>query len=379
MKNIDYIYNNNLGSYKIPHLNGNVLEYKSNTNMFDFYELKRLIKFFYSAENKLGNSKFISYSINYIGELSFADKLTYILLECFLYYIIVCKNKKINFNIYRYKKTIFTEGVYYSCIKYISDKTEFINKFCNSVSNFHFRKLIKHEDKKLDMVSFLFSDISQFLETCGINKNEATDAAEISVELIDNALDHSESDCLIDIDVSKDPYYNIKDQAKSEEFFAVNIAVINFSENILGKKIETIANSQKEKNEQYKKLEDIKNLHEKYFSEHYTQNNFYMMAAFQNKISSRDDSGATGGRGLTKLIFQLQEQASANICYVVSNDTCLFFLKDHIKQDEQKWVGFNQQNNCQYPPDKNAIKKSPLNILGTGYNLTFVFKKRSIK
>lgn len=375
MKNIDYIYNKNLGLCKIPHLKGNVLVYKSNTNIFDFYELKRLIKFFYSAESKLGNSKFINYSINYTGELSFADKLTYILLECYLYYLIVFKNKKINFNIYRYKKTIFTEGVYYSCINYISDKTEFINKFCDSVSNFHFRKLIKYEDKKLDNVSFLFSDVSQFLETCGINKEEASNAAEISVELIDNALDHSKSDCLIDIDVSKNPYYDINDRSKSEEFFAVNIAVVNFSENILGKKIEMIANSHKEKNEQYKKLEEVKNLHKEYFSEHYTQNTFYMMAAFQNKISSRDDSGVTGGRGLTKLISQLQEQATADVCYVVSNNICLFFLKDHIKQDEEKWVGFNQQNNCKFPPDKNAIKKSPLNIIGTGYNLTFVFKK----
>ena len=54
---------------------------------------------------------------------------------------------------------------------------------------------------------------------------------------------------------------------------------------------------------------------------------------------------------------------------------CLYFLKDHIKQDEQKWVGFNSQNDCRLPPDKNAIKKCPLNIIGTGYNLTFVFQK----
>ncbi len=375
MKNVEYVYKNNLGTYKIPHLKGNVLEYKSGTKIFNFFELKKLIGFFASAENKLGNAKFINYSIDYFNEIQFADKLTYILLECFLYYLIVCKNKKINFNISKYKNTIFTEGVYYSCIKYMDNKENFINKFQNSVSNFHFRKLIKYENKKLDNVSFIFSDILQFLQTCGINNKEAQNAAEISVELIDNALDHSQSDCLIDIDVSQRPYYKTNDPEQTNEFVAVNIAVINFSESILGDKIKTIANSKNGKNEQYEKLEKIKKLHEKYFNENYTQNNFYMMSAFQNKISSRDNSGATGGKGLTKLISQLQEQSALNVCYVVSDDMCLYFLKDHIKQDEQKWVGFNSNNDCKLPPDKDAIKKSPMNIIGTGYNLTFVFQK----
>lgn len=375
MKNVEYVYKNNFVLHKIPHLKGNVLEYKSSAQVFDFLELKRLIGFFASAENKLGNSKFINYSIDYYNEIQFADKLTYILLECFLYYLIVYKNKKINFNISKYKNTILTEGVYYSCIKYMNNIENFINKFQNSVSNFHFRKLIKYEDKKLDNVSFILSDILQFLETCGINNKEASNAAEISAELIDNALDHSQSDCLIDIDVSQKPYHKTNDPTQSDEFVAVNIAVINFSKSILGEKIRTIANSESEKNEQYEKLKVIKDLHEKYFDENYTQNNFYMMSAFQNKISSRDNSRATGGKGLTKLISQLQEQSALNVCYVVSNDMCLYFLKDHIKQDEQKWVGFNSQNDCKLPPDKNAIKKCPLNIIGTGYNLTFVFQK----
>ena len=100
-----------------------------------------------------------------------------------------------------------------------------------------------------------------------------------------------------------------------------------------------------------------------------------MMSAFQNKISSRKNVDDTGGKGLTKLIDELQSSSVSDVCYVVSDDTCLFFVKDYIKQDENKWVGFNFENNCELPPNRNIIKKSPLNIFGTAYNLTFAFDK----
>ena len=79
MKNIEYLYNKNKGIVKIPHMKGVNVEYVSDTNILDFAEIKHLINFFSSWEQKFKNSKYIKYSIIYRKTLNFADKLSYIL------------------------------------------------------------------------------------------------------------------------------------------------------------------------------------------------------------------------------------------------------------------------------------------------------------
>lgn len=379
MKNIDLLSKHNEGSKKLPHFKQrNIIEYKSNANIFDFYELKRLISFFASVEKKFGNPRFLKYNIHYMNQIQFSDKLTYILLECFLYNEIIIKNKKIAFKIDKFKNTIFTEGVLSSCLRFTDLKDNFQKSFLSDISRYHFRKIVPYDDndENLDSVSYILSDLFQFLHVCGISEKHAQNAAEISVELIDNALEHSKSDCLIDIDVSQNPYF-IPGSESEGEFFAVNIAVVDFSNNVIGEQIGKNLNLESPQNTQYEKLNALYDLHKTYFCETYTKDHFYMISAFQNKISSRNNSGCTGGKGLTKLIKELQESSVSNICYVASDDKCLFFIKEYIKQDENKWVGFNEQNNCELPPSEHAFKKSPLNIIGTAYNLTFVFKKEN--
>lgn len=377
MKNVEFLSQSNGIIKKIPHLkNKNIIEYKSNVKIFDFYELKRLINFFVSVDNKFGNQQFIRYDIHYTDLIQFSDKLTYILLECFFYNEIVIKNKKIAFKIDKFKNTIFTEGVFDSCLTVTEFKEEFKKKFLFVHTRYHFRRLVLYNenDENLKSVSLIWSELCQFLQVCGIAEKHAQTASEISVELIDNALDHSKSDCLIDIDVSQNPYY--LPGAESEgEYFAVNLAVVDFSKNTIGEEIGNIINCNQKKGEQYEKLFSLYNKHKQFFCDNYRPDHFYMISAFQNKISSRHSSGQTGGKGLTRLIDELQRSSVSDICYVATNDTCLFFHKDQIKQDEDKWVGFNEQNDCNFPPSEDACVRSPLNIIGTAYNLTFVFKK----
>lgn len=374
MKNIEYLYNRNKGIVKIPHMKGFNVEYVSDTKILDFAEIKRLITFFSSWEQKFKNSKYIKYSIIYRKTLNFADKLSYILLECFLYDQIVNRGKDIVLYIYDYKNLMITEGILYSCLRYTNDIKKFKEKFNDEISMYHFRKIVTLDlrNKKPDTLCILMSNIYRFLHTCGIDKNQAKQAAEMSVEIVDNALEHSNSDCLIDIDVSQRPYYL---DNNPEEYIGVNIAVLDFSDKLLGQEIKSSKMNSFLDFWQCLRLNIIKEKHKKFFNSNYNENQFYMISAFQNKITSRPEKLLTGGKGLTILIKRLQESSFHDLCFVVSGDDCLFFKRQQIKQDDKDWVGFNDENSCELPPSNDALSKSPLHILGTAYNLSFVFLK----
>lgn len=378
MKNLFLIEDANKGTISISHIkNKNIIDYKSKATCFDFSELKRLISFFNTVDKKFNNSKFLKLNIIFENKIQFADKLTYILLECLVYYEKIVKKRKMSLIFNQCCHNIFTEGIIDSCLNYTEDVVRYENLFNKTLTMYHYRKVVDYDEqtRKPDTVSFVMDELSQFLQNCGISKEYAQQASEISVELIDNAIEHSLSDCLVDIDVSRNPYYKGNDH--SEEFVAVNIAIVNFSKKILGFDIERMIESDTNLSEQHKKLKNIKDMHTNYFSDIYTKNQFYMMSAFQNKITSRKNSVLTGGRGLTRLIERLQESSVSNICYVVSGNNCLFFIKNYISQDEEKWVGFNKENDFRLPPSTDSLKQTPLNIIGTGYNLTFVFKKEN--
>ena len=374
MKNIEYLYNKNKGIVKIPHMKGVNVEYVSDTNILDFAEIKHLINVFSSWEQKFKNSKYIKYSIIYRKTLNFADKLSYILLECFLYDQIVNRGKDIVLYINNYKNLMITEGILYSCLRYTNDIKKFEDKFNDEISMYHFRKIVTLDlrNKKPDTLCILMSNIHRFLQTCGIDKNQAKQAAEMSVEIVDNALEHSNSDCLIDIDVSQRPYYL---DNNPEEYIGVNIVVLDFSDKLLGQEIKSSKMNNFSDFWQCLRLNIIKEKHEKFFNSNYNENQFYMISAFQNKITSRPEKLLTGGKGLTILIKRLQESSFHDLCYVVSGDDCLFFKRQQIKQDDKDWVGFNNENSCELPPSNDALSKSPLHILGTAYNLSFVFLK----
>ncbi len=373
MKNIGFLHDKNIGNIKIGHLRGNYIDYKSNVQLFDFYELRKLIKFFSTVESKFKNAKLI-YNIVYNKRVEFADKLTYILLECLLYDQIINRNNNIRLYL-QYKSTIKTEGIKDSIIFHTRNEEEFKKKFFNNISAYHYRKLVNFSNynNKPEIISIVLSDLRAFLTNCEVEQTQSNQLAEISVELIDNALEHSQSDCLFDIDVTESTYR--QEDENTGEYMAVNIAVIDFSPNTLGLGIKNSVNDNNCNIEPYKKLIGIKEIHENYFNSDYNNDQFYLLSTFQNKISSRIDSGLTGGKGLTKLIEGLQKVSKTDICYVVSNDICLVFKKEHIKQDADKWVGFNEENDCKLPPMKESLLKSPVNIIGTAYNLTFVLKR----
>lgn len=373
MEHINYLTAYNNDKINIAHLQGKTLTYKSKVGKIDFREIKKLLGFFSTIEHKYGLAK-LKYIIIYEKEVVFEDKLTIVLFECLLYDLRINKSKDVQLRLHA-KRTINTEELEYSCL-FVGNNEELKDKFNFNLHNTHFRRVVslKENDENLDSLSKIMGDITSFLKNCNIKSEYSSRASEIAIELLDNALDHSKSDCLIDIDVTQTPYTKYGDD--KQQYQAVNIVVINFSDKLLGEDIKEILDNYNENcGQQFKKLLDYRNIHEEYFKEDYSIKEFYILSAFQNKITGRSEKALTGGRGLTKLIKGIQDYADTYKCYVASGSSVVFFVKDYIKQDENQWVGFNESNCFNDAPSYDVIKKSPLNIIGTAYNLNFVFKK----
>lgn len=64
-------------------------------------------------------------------------------------------------------------------------------------------------------------------ENLGITKSRSDLLAEVAVELVGNALEHSRSDCFLDIDVTPRDYVRRNDPT-GPKYYGVNICVVNF-------------------------------------------------------------------------------------------------------------------------------------------------------
>ena len=165
----------------------------------------------------------------------FSDKLSILLFECLCYHLIKELNYGVFINHSEFKKNILTEEILCSCINYLyagikySEK-EFERVFNYEISGNHFRKYIKYEEtRKPEFLSILFTDLNNFLKYFLIDERYMEEFANVAIELIGNACEHTKTDCLFDIDIAD----NYKKKDKNGEFrgkyYAVNISIVNFS------------------------------------------------------------------------------------------------------------------------------------------------------
>lgn len=305
------------------------------------------------------------------------DKLSYILFE----YIIYTLLKEFHQNIYVYapkvENSIQTEGVQNSLLKEwicrAITKDRFLNQFGNRIKQTNFRRIIEPNDNLA--VSTLMTDIKSYLKFFYIDRDDSSKISEIISELADNACEHAKSQCLIDIDVSEKPYY--KDDDDSTSYYSVNLCVLNFSDIYLGDTIkEKVENKKYRNSARYEKLKRAFEIHKQFFNEDYNEKKFFMLAAFQNRISGRTNETETGGKGLSQLIRELEDKAESHNCYVMSGKDVIIFRPEFLEFDDDGWIGFNNNNNfLNERPDKKVIKFSDTFLNGTAYNLTLIYRR----
>lgn len=350
--------------------------YKSKVDRLDFSEIRRICTFINLIKNK--HSLALAPIVLDLGEIEFVDKLTFVILECICYDLVVVRDCKLKV-IFNCKHNIYNEGIRFSGLVYLNgvDYNKFVKFFLNHIYDTHYRMVIKSNGKDTDL-AFKVQDIEYFLRNIGISDEYCDSVSNVVGELIDNALEHGESDCLVDIDVTSE-YVKNGEEKNDNTYCGINIVVLNFSNKNFGDELKDKFNSIADINKlpsRYLDVSRAKEEHTKYFDSIYSIDDFYAVASFQNKISGRKKS-ITGGTGLTQLIKILEDKADDANCYVIFKNKAIKFKKECLVRDDDEWVGFNKVNNFfQSAPDKDCYCCSGINMPGMAYNLNIVVEKR---
>lgn len=308
-----------------------------------------------------------------LGEFKFYDKLVYVILESIIYYMLKIEKHDIKINS-KIRHSIYTEGVMYSPLNFMESKNEYQRKFKSDIGMNHFRRLISSEEqKKEEYLSDLMQQLYCFLNNNGIATDISDQLAEVLVELVGNACEHGKSDCLLDVDITQSAY--TRDEVEGN-YYGMNAVVLNYSPTLfyerLKKKLEESVNLFK----RYKYVLNAKNYHLQNLTENYFEDDFYTVSSFQHKISGDIGKNSVGGTGLTGLLQSLEEQSNTHLCYMLSGNRIFFFEKDFMGYNQDRFIGFNrQQNYLTEIPDEELFMTIRTFLPGVAYNLNYAVKK----
>lgn len=361
--------------------------YKNLSGKVDLMELKKIFNFIYSIKCRHRLS-LLPIVIDLGRNTVIDDKLTYILLECICYNL-VAKEKCILKLLFHCPHNIYNEGIKTSSLRYLNGTKdgmfEFVKHFSFEIKGNHYRQVIKSEKFNGEQTARTSQDIDSFLKNCMIQEDCHGRVSDIVGELLDNSLEHSKSDCLIDIDVTTD--YEKRDSKSPDDLYCgVNIVVLNFSDILLGEGIATKLDQIPDASsrgvsigKRYLDVLEAKKYHSACWNNDYQEEDFYIISSFQHKISCRPSTYSTGGTGLTQLIKGLEDESDAYRCYMLSGNRKINFIKNMLTYNEENWVGFNETGDfLKQPPSLQCLEKSILHFPGTAYNLNFVMKREVI-
>lgn len=391
MKNLELLFKQNkIKPYKINlQKDGiHVQVTAENNGIFSGVEIERLI-----ATISLLPTTYVKMHLPihlYIKLDRFIDKLTYVFLENICYYVIT-QNKQAMQVYYSAVSDISTRGIASSPLLLLNNTKlssvgKYADKFKFDIYGNHYRRLIKY-DVSIENTNYLgdiYQEIDTFLILYGIDEKRRDEVALVVTELVGNSGEHGETDCLVDIDISRSfRKYDGGKLADDNYYYGINIAVVNFSSCLLGDGIDqNIIRSHRElpANEKYEKVKEAYARHKLLFDEEYKYEDFCNITAFQTRISGRTENALTGGTGLTKLIRSLENQSDAYRCYVISGKRCINFYRDFLEYTSDGWIGFNKKNNyLEERPETGVVDHCFINMPGTAYNLNFIMKGEKIK
>lgn len=362
------------GNTKNIMIRNNCFVFQNKKTLFDGNSIKKILVFVNTVRKKYKNVN-IPIILD-LGNIEFKDKLTYIFLEIISYILINRYKMKVKVQ-FQCEHNIFTEGIASSPLLLIDDikkkNTEkFLRKFTNELYKKHYRKVVV-KPKKPDELSKLMDEVYFFIFHLGVEGKCAEELSEVVVELVGNASEHTDSECLIDIDVT-DLY---KKRDSNDLFLGINIAVINFSEKLFGDLVKRrILETNSQVIERYSLVYTAYQNHSASFDSHYTENDFFNIASFQHKISGDPEKTITGGTGLTKLISSLEKRSAAHECYLITGDRALLFFHEYLEYNSDRLIGFNKENDfVNVRPSDRVVAPSCIYMPGTAYNLNFIMVK----
>ncbi|MFR4986812.1 MAG: hypothetical protein ACLUCH_05405 [Lachnospirales bacterium] len=340
--------------------------YDDNISYLDSIFINKLIKFVNDVYIFVKNNP-INIRLN-IKPVNFKDRLVSVFFECICYYIISTTKCKISHNL-RFDNTHLSNLNYLNSKGF--NKDIFIRNFYEKIYEGFYRKIIRLSDCNSNYLSVLMTNIDSFLKYLLNEKQDSNYRNDISMvvaELVGNALEHTKSDCLINIDLVQEDKKRI-----------INIAIINFSDIIMGEFVkEKMYKDEQMLDDRFLQLKQAFDTHNKICKEResydYNIEDFYMLACFQKKISGRmyRIGSGTGLTELVKTLNKIQSNSENDACYMMSGNKGLFFNKHLTKINKDGWIGFNEAGDFLNDiPQKGIVLKSRTFLKGVAYNLIF--------
>ena len=310
-----------------------------------------------------------------LGNFSFADKLVYVVLETIYYYLIKEVEQDVEL-IFSAEHTIWSEGIKYSPLAVIHNRDEFLKKFNLDLSMCHFRRTVPDiENRDETFLSKLMQEIFCFLQNNAVKDNTCHELSEALIEVIGNAGEHGNSDCILDIDITKKEYLR-EDNSSEDNYYGVNAVVLNYSNILFYEPLKSKLSKAEILPKRYGSVLEAEQYHLQNLNTNYFADDFYTISSFQHKISGSTKKNAVGGTGLTRLLLSLEENSDSHCCYMLSGKRALFFEKNLMLYDENHFVGFNESNNYLTDvPDLQAFKTIRTFFPGVAYNLNYAVKK----
>lgn len=306
-----------------------------------------------------------------------ADQAILTLMESIIYFVINEWKFKVTYR-FSIKENVLGYQIFKKSILFKYNNKKIIiddyNKEYNkktAINVDHFRKVCENneENRKGNFISITMDEVDTFLKCFEFDDEYRNELAEVIVEIVDNALKHSNGDCILNLNVLKNDYHKYK---------YVDVAVVVIDDIFIGKEIvEYIKKEDKSEYSEKNKivLEAYEN-HKKFFGEKYNINSFAMISAFQKYVTTRKLSKNTGGTGLTTLINALIEKSTLNFCYAISGNTNLIFKKEFLNLNDEGLVGFNEKNNYkEMIPDQKVVSINQYDMNVNIYNLQFILKE----
>ena len=375
--NSHLIIEKNMNTYtpkRIPIIKGEI-EFRNHQKELNFLTIKTLLRFVSSVRNKY-HSGCLHLFLNF-GNVTSTDKLTIQILECVVYTLIHDYRYKITIDI-TMENTIDTECFRVSPLRYLGkgkrDINAFYSAFENSTSIKTYRRVVpKSWSYGEELGGLLYSDIKDTVNHTIDDEEFSELMAEVVTELVNNANEHNQSDCLIDVDVSN----NYMKRGDTENvFLGVNMSLVSFSDVLVPDLLSTKIKSGEHGGNRYDTVTKAYRNHQAFFNDGYTEDDFFIVTAYQDYISGRKGRSPSGGTGLTKVIQTLEKYSDSSKCYMVTGKNALYFFHDYLDYDSNGYVGFNDEKDyLNYPPDKKTRAESPIYIPGIAYNLSFVYRK----
>ena len=226
------------------------------------------------------------------------DKLTYILVECIIYALTTVYNYEVILSLKGSRTTIQTKGYSTSLLREYRRKNlstdDFKKSFTHVQEGAHFRRVITAEDSGGEKIGMIMGELKTFFKVFDIQKEYVEQIAVVVTELVDNCGDHTNADCLVDIDVTE-PIYQLKNSNDNSYYYGINIVVLNFSDKLLGPDMaDKIENRLFAENARYDAVYEAYHNHMKFFSPDYVEEDFFNIVSFRDKISGRKNETNSG-------------------------------------------------------------------------------------